>query len=108
MAAHLADWPDGLVVCDVRAEATQPFAGKLAVMIGGSEEAVARCREPFGRWAALVLHVGPVGAGTKMKLARNLLQFCTYAAVGEAQRLAEAAGVSLQDMAAVVRHSDAL
>jgi 3-hydroxyisobutyrate dehydrogenase len=197
MAAHLADWPDGLVVCDVRAEATQPFAdkgatvvstpadmarqaevisvmvlddaqvrevvsgpsgilgaaergtvvaihstirpetaaelaavaaaqgihvvdapvsggfvgahaGKLAVMIGGSDEAVARCRDPFGRWAALVLHVGPIGAGTKMKLARNLLQFCTYAAVGEAQRLAEAAGVSLQDMAAVVRHSDAL
>jgi 3-hydroxyisobutyrate dehydrogenase len=195
MATHLLDWPEGLVVCDVRADATQPFAdkgatvvgtpaevaarcdvisvmvlddaqvrdvvggadgvlgaasegtvvaihstiraetavdlaadagahgveivdapvsggfmgahaGNLAVMIGGSAAALERCRAPFERWADLVVHVGPPGAGTRTKLARNLLQFCTYAAVGEAQRLAEAAGVPLEELAAVVRHTD--
>ena len=195
MASHLLDWPDGLVVCDVRADATSPLAdkgatiaatpadvaakcdvisvmvlddaqvrdvvsgpngilgaarkgtvvaihstiraatatdlaavaaaqgvdvldapvsggfmgahaGSLAVMLGGSADAVERCRQPFERWAGLVVHVGPVGAGTRAKLARNLLQFVTYTAVGEAMRLAEAGGVALKDLAAIVRHSE--
>ncbi|GIH96927.1 NAD(P)-dependent oxidoreductase [Planobispora siamensis] len=83
-------------------------AGTLAVMVGGAEEAFARCREPFGAWADLVLHMGPVGAGTRAKLARNLLHFTAFAAAAEAQRLAEAAGVPLRRLARVVRHSDAV
>jgi 3-hydroxyisobutyrate dehydrogenase-like beta-hydroxyacid dehydrogenase len=78
----------------------------LAVMIGGPEEAVERCREPFGRWASLIVHMGPVGAGTRAKLARNLLQFAAYSAAAEAQRLAEAAGINHVHFADVVRHSD--
>jgi len=80
--------------------------GTLAVMAGGSAEAVDRCREAFGRWAELVVHVGPVGAGTRAKLARNLLQFAAYSAAAEAQRLAEAAGIDLRTFAQVVRQSD--
>ncbi|MGI8335587.1 NAD(P)-dependent oxidoreductase [Actinomadura scrupuli] len=83
-------------------------AGSLAVMVGGTVEAFERCREPFGAWAGLVLHVGPVGAGTHLKLARNLLQFAAFTAAAEAQRLAEAAGVSLRKLGRVVRHSDAI
>jgi 3-hydroxyisobutyrate dehydrogenase-like beta-hydroxyacid dehydrogenase len=81
-------------------------AGTLAVMAGGDPDVVERCREPFGRWADLVLHVGPVGAGTRAKLARNLLQFAAYCAAAEAQRLAEAAGIDLKQLGSVVRHSD--
>ncbi|MEU6035679.1 NAD(P)-dependent oxidoreductase [Actinomadura sp. NPDC047616] len=83
-------------------------AGTLAVMVGGSAEAFERCREPFGAWADLVLHMGPVGAGTRTKLARNLLHFVAFTAAAEAQRLAEASGVSLRRLARVVRHSDAV
>jgi 3-hydroxyisobutyrate dehydrogenase-like beta-hydroxyacid dehydrogenase len=82
--------------------------GTLAVMVGGSEAAFARVREPFGAWANLVLHVGPVGAGTRAKLARNLLHFVSFTAAAEAQRLAEAAGVSLSKLGRLVRHSDAV
>ncbi|MGH2784425.1 MAG: NAD(P)-dependent oxidoreductase [Actinomycetota bacterium] len=82
--------------------------GTLAVMAGGPVEAVERCREVFGAWATLVLHVGPVGAGTRAKLARNLLQFAAYSAAAEAQRLAEAAGIDLTGLGNVVRHSDAV
>ena len=82
--------------------------GTLAVMAGGPAEAVDRCREAFGSWAKLVLHVGPVGAATRAKLARNLLQFAAYSAAAEAQRLAEAAGIDLSALGQVVRHSDAV
>ncbi|TDC70642.1 NAD(P)-dependent oxidoreductase [Actinomadura sp. GC306] len=83
-------------------------AGRLAVMVGGTDEAFERCREPFGDWADLVLHMGPVGAGTRTKLARNMLHFISFTAAAEAQRLAEAAGVSLRKLGRVVRHSDAI
>ena len=83
-------------------------AGTLAVMVGGTDAAFARVKEPFGAWADLVLHVGPVGAGTRTKLARNLLHFVAFTAAAEAQRLAEAAGVSLTKLGRVVRHSDAV
>ncbi len=82
------------------------YEGTLALMVGGTEEAVDLVREPFGRFATLVAHLGPVGAGTRAKLARNLITFASYAAVGEAMRLAEAAGVDLNLLGQVVRHSD--
>ncbi|MBO2454952.1 NAD(P)-dependent oxidoreductase [Actinomadura barringtoniae] len=83
-------------------------AGRLAVMVGGTDEAFARCEESFGAWADLILHMGPVGAGTRTKLARNLLHFVAFTAAAEAQRLAEASGVSLRKLGRVVRHSDAI
>jgi 3-hydroxyisobutyrate dehydrogenase-like beta-hydroxyacid dehydrogenase len=82
--------------------------GRLAVMVGGSPAAFERCREPFGQFAELVLHMGPVGAGTRAKLARNLLHFVAFTAAAESQRLAEAAGLDLRKLARVVRHSDAV
>ena len=83
-------------------------SGRLAVMVGGSRAAYERCREPFGCWADLIMHMGPVGAGTRAKLARNLLHFAAFTAAAEAQRLAEAAGIDLRKLARVVRHSDAV
>jgi 3-hydroxyisobutyrate dehydrogenase-like beta-hydroxyacid dehydrogenase len=83
-------------------------SGRLAVMFGGSRVAYERCREPFGCWADLIMYMGPVGAGTAAKLARNLLHFAAFTAAAEAQRLAEAAGVDLRKLAKVVRHSDAV
>ncbi len=80
--------------------------GTLAVMIGGAPAAFEICRDAFAPWASLVVHAGQVGSGTRMKLARNLITFASFAAVGEAQRLAESAGVDLVALGNVVRHSD--
>jgi 3-hydroxyisobutyrate dehydrogenase len=77
-------------------------------MIGGSAAALDTVRPPFHRFADMIVHAGQVGAGTRMKLARNLLHFVAFAAVGEAQRLAEAAGLNVRDLGRVVRHSDAV
>ena len=82
--------------------------GKLAIMVGASDEAFALIKEPFKQFASLVIHAGGPGAGTRMKIARNMLTFVSYAAACEAQKLAETAGVNLQDLGNVVRHTDAL
>lgn len=97
-----------LVDAPVSGGAPGAHKGTLAVMVGGTDHAFDKVRAPFGHWAGLVVHAGPVGAGTRMKLARNLLHFVSFAAVAEAQRLAEAAGLDLLDLGKVVRHSDAI
>jgi len=84
------------------------YGGTLAIMVGGSEGAVAKCRPVFDRLATLTQHMGPVGAGTHTKIARNLISFVGFAVVGEAQRLAEAAGLDIAKLGEVVRHSDAI
>jgi 3-hydroxyisobutyrate dehydrogenase-like beta-hydroxyacid dehydrogenase len=82
--------------------------GRLAVMFGGTRAAYEQCREPFGRWADLIMYMGTVGAGTQAKLARNLLHFVAFTAAAESQQLAEAAGLDLRKLARIVRHSDAV
>jgi len=81
--------------------------GELAVMIGATDEVFALVQAPFSQWASLIVHAGGPGAGTRMKLARNMLHFTSFTAACEASRLAEAAGLNLQDLGKVVRHSDA-
>lgn len=82
--------------------------GTLAVLVGGADEAFEAVRGPFALLGTEVVHCGPVGSGTKAKLARNLLHFVAFTAAGEAARLAEAAGLDLVDLGRVVRHTDAI
>jgi 3-hydroxyisobutyrate dehydrogenase-like beta-hydroxyacid dehydrogenase len=101
---------EGVQVVDapVSGGAMGAAAGTLAIMVGGSEEAFDACREPFGLMGSKVVHAGPVGSGTRMKLARNLMHFVAFTAATEAQRLAEAAGLDLVALGDVVRHTDAV
>ena len=82
--------------------------GELATMVGAEREVYERIKPAFKKWASMVIHAGEPGAGTRMKLARNMLTFTSYAAACEAMKLAEAAGLDLQALGRVVRHTDAL
>lgn len=82
--------------------------GTLAIMVGGSEAAYDAARPVLERMGTKVVHAGPIGAGTRFKLARNMMHFASFVAASEAQRLAEAAGLSLKDLGDVVRHTDAI
>jgi 3-hydroxyisobutyrate dehydrogenase-like beta-hydroxyacid dehydrogenase len=82
--------------------------GTLAIMVGGDDEAYAAAEPALSLMGSKIVHAGPVGAGTAMKLARNLLHFVSFTAVTEAQRLAEASGLDLKALGAVVRHTDAI
>ncbi|WP_040797983.1 NAD(P)-dependent oxidoreductase [Nocardia higoensis] len=108
LAAVCAERGVDLVDAPVSGGAGGAKSGRLAVMVGGSEAAFERVREPFGSFADLVVHAGPVGAGTRMKLARNLLHFVAFTAATESQRLAESAGLDITALGKVVRHSDAV
>ena len=108
LAAECADRGVELVDAPVSGGAPGAEQGRLAVMVGASDAAFDAVREPFSRFAELVVHAGPVGAGTRMKLARNLLHFVSFTAAAEAQRLAEAAGLDITALGKVVRHTDAI
>lgn len=82
--------------------------GSLAIMVGGSEEAFAAVRPTLELMGSKVIHAGPIGAGTRFKLARNMLHFIAFTAATEAQRLAEAAGLDLVALGDVVRHTDSI
>lgn len=82
--------------------------GTLAIMVGGSDDAFAAARPALDVMGSKVVHAGPIGSGTKFKLARNMMHFVSFTAATEAMRLAEAAGLSLKDLGDVVRHTDAI
>jgi 3-hydroxyisobutyrate dehydrogenase len=82
--------------------------GSLAIMVGAEEDTFSVCRDTFALMGSKVVHAGTVGAGTRMKLARNLVHFVSFTAATEAQRLAEAAGLDLPTLGEVVRHTDAV
>ncbi|AFC41831.1 MULTISPECIES: NAD(P)-dependent oxidoreductase [Mycobacterium] len=98
---HIVDAP-------VSGGAAAAAKGELATMVGADREVYERIKPAFKHWAAVVIHAGEPGAGTRMKLARNMLTFTSYAAACEAMKLAEAAGLDLQALGRVVRHTDAL
>jgi len=110
-APELADElrPKGIHIVDapVSGGAGAADKGELAVMVGADDEAYEQVKPVFKQWASMVVRAGEPGAGTRMKLARNMLTFVGFAAACEAQKLAEAAGIDLQKLGRVVRHSDA-
>jgi 3-hydroxyisobutyrate dehydrogenase-like beta-hydroxyacid dehydrogenase len=65
-------------------------------------------RPVLARMADLVVHCGAAGAGTRARLAHNLLHYVSLAAAGEASRLAEAAGIDPAVLGQVVRHSESV
>ncbi|MGN6246075.1 MAG: NAD(P)-dependent oxidoreductase [Motilibacteraceae bacterium] len=69
--------------------------GTLGVFVGGADDDVARARPLLEAWGdpQRVLHLGPVGAGSALKLVVNLALGITAEGVGEALRLADDLGV---------------
>lgn len=67
--------------------------GRLAVMCGGSAEAVARARPVMEAFAARIVHVGGPGAGQTTKMANQMCIAGTLAGLAEAVRLAQASGL---------------
>jgi 3-hydroxyisobutyrate dehydrogenase-like beta-hydroxyacid dehydrogenase len=98
----------GLVDAPVSGGSMGAAAGTLAILAGGSDADFAAARPVLEVMGSRVVHAGAVGAGTRFKLARNLIHFVAFTAAAEAQRLAEAAGLDLVALGEVVRHTDAV
>jgi 3-hydroxyisobutyrate dehydrogenase len=75
----------------------------LVFMVGGDDEPVGRCLPVLDQLGRATFHLGPVGAGTTMKLVNSLLAFtCTWVSL-EGLSLAAAAGLELRTAVEVVR-----
>jgi len=84
------------VDCGMSGGATGADTGKMALMVGGTNEAVAACKPVFDAIAGTVTHVGPSGAGHTIKLLHNMVCHTNFMVVAEAGRLAERAGIPLE------------
>ncbi len=83
----------GLLDAPVSGSVALAEAGRLTLMVGGSEADLATARPVLEALAATIFHLGPLGTGAAMKLAVNTVIFGLNQALAEALVLAEAAGV---------------
>ncbi len=86
---------------------TGAAAGTLTVIIGGDETAVERAQPMLQAVGKKIVHVGPSGAGSTIKLINQLLVGVNLAAVSEAFVLGHRAGVDPQTLYDVLSTSAA-
>jgi 3-hydroxyisobutyrate dehydrogenase-like beta-hydroxyacid dehydrogenase len=82
-------------------------AGKLALFVGGADDAVARLRPVSGCYGDPILHVGPSGAGQKVKLVNNALFAAHVGLLAESIRLGEQMGVPEATVLGALAHGSA-
>jgi len=82
-------------------------AGQLTLFVGGTAQAVTRVQPMLGCYGDPVLHVGPSGAGQKVKLVNNALFAGQIGLLGEAIRLGERLGVPESALLAALPHGSA-
>ena len=92
---HEALEEKGVEAVDAPVSGGQPMAesGDLAIMVGGSEDAVERARPILEVMGKAVTHIGPPGAGQVAKAANQVVVALTIQAVSEALTLARKSGV---------------
>jgi len=82
--------------CGMSGGAIGADSGKMALMVGGADDAMAACKPVFDAIAGAVTHVGPSGAGHTIKLLHNMVCHTNFLVVSEAGRLAGRAGIPLE------------
>jgi 2-hydroxy-3-oxopropionate reductase len=82
-------------------------AGTLTLFVGGAEEAVARVRPVLGCYGDPILHVGPLGAGQKVKLVNNALFAAQIGLLSGSIELGARLGVSESTLLNALAHGSA-
>jgi 3-hydroxyisobutyrate dehydrogenase len=83
------------VDCGMSGGAIGADSGRMALMVGGTDDAVAACKPVFDAIAGTVTHVGASGTGHAIKLLHNMVCHTNFMVVAEAGRLAERVGIPL-------------
>ena len=78
---------------------------QLVFMVGGDDDAVPAVLPLLDSLGRATFHLGPVGAGTTMKLANSLLAFSGAIAAFEAVSLAAKAGIDVRTATEIVKLS---
>lgn len=102
LAAELNARGHGFLDAPVSGGPNGAAAGKLTMMIGGSEDDVTLARPVIEAMSAKAIHVGDSGAGNVAKLVNNLLGAAHLVTTGEGLKLALAAGISPEAALSVI------
>jgi 3-hydroxyisobutyrate dehydrogenase len=95
----------GLVDAPVSGGVAKAKTGELAVMFGGGQEALARCRPALEAIGSTIVPVGAVGSGHAMKALNNLLSATGVAAAGEVIEIGRRFGLDPVVMLQVINSS---
>jgi 3-hydroxyisobutyrate dehydrogenase-like beta-hydroxyacid dehydrogenase len=82
-------------------------AGRVTLFAGGRDAAVRRTRPLLGSYGDPILHVGPTGAGQRVKLVNNTLFAAQIGLVAEVIRLADRLGIAESTLLAALPHGSA-
>lgn len=107
--ASLAEEADRLgihyVDAPVSGGVARAITGELAIMVGGTDEAVEAARPLLESMGTSVVHVGPPGTGHAAKALNNLLSATNIAAAAEIICAAALAGIAPHVMVDVINNS---
>ena len=81
----------------------EAWEGTLDAMVGADPEVFARIKPVIDCWAGVVVHLGEVGLGHKMKLINNFIGMGYGALYAEALALAQKSGLTPQQFDSVIR-----
>ena len=93
---HMADAPLGRTP-------KEAWEGTLDAMVGAAPEVFEKIKPVIETWAGVIVHLGEVGLGHKMKLINNFIAMGYGALYGEALALARKSGLSTQQFDDVIR-----
>lgn len=93
---HLADAP-------LSRTPNEAWDGTLDAMVGADEDIFARIKPVIETWAGVIVHLGDVGLGHKMKLINNFIGMGYGALYAEALALARKSGLSPEQFDSVIR-----
>lgn len=79
--------------------------GQITYYIGGDEDVLARACPVLEASAKAVLHLGPIGSATWIKLATNMISAAQVEALAEALALLDRGGVPLEGLLEALRHN---
>jgi 2-hydroxy-3-oxopropionate reductase len=82
-------------------------AGALTLFVGGADDAVARVRPALSCYGDPILHVGPLGAGQKVKLVNNALFAAHIGLLSSVAELGARLGVPESALLAALPHGSA-
>jgi 3-hydroxyisobutyrate dehydrogenase-like beta-hydroxyacid dehydrogenase len=87
----------------VSGSSAQARRGEAVLMVGGDAGMFGACSDLFDALARAAFHVGPVGAGARMKLATNLVLGLNRAALAEGLAFARSIGLDLAQTLEILR-----
>ncbi|CAG9232783.1 2-(hydroxymethyl)glutarate dehydrogenase [Paraburkholderia sabiae] len=76
--------------------------GTLKAFVGGTPEALERARPVLQAMTSEIIHFGPIGQGTTMKLINNMLVQVAWVSIAEALALGAKAGLDPKQMVDVI------